>query len=457
MSTTRVLERPLQVEQTANPYLQGNFAPVDVETTAFDLPVQGEIPEELTGRLLRIGPNPISVSDPAHYHWFMGTGMAHGVRMRGGKAEWYRSRYIVGDEVAAAQGRPPLPGPRHGFGDGSPNTHIIDIAGRTFAIVEAGGLPVELTFGLESVARSNFGGSLKRGFAAHPKADAVTGQLHVLTYEPGEEALSYLVVEKDGLARRVADIPVPGFPMVHDVAFTATSLIILDLPVTFDMSLVGHGFPFAWNPERTPRVGLLPRDGDLLRLQWIEAPSCYVFHVMNAFDDGDTVVVDVVRHPRMFDTEMRGPAEGDAILARWTIDRVSGRLKETLLSERGCEFPRLNDAFGGQAYRFGYTAAVDEMKRYGPAYKHDVIAARTEIHDYGAGRMTLEPLFVPRAGAAAEDDGWIMSYVYDAGRDASDVVILDAQQFTEAPVATIQLPVRVPFGFHGSWVADPAG
>ena len=92
--------------------------------------------------------------------------MAHGVRMRGGKAEWYRNRYIVGDEVAAVQGRPDLPGPRHGFGDGSPNTHIVDIAGRTFAIVEAGGLPVELTFGLESVARSNLGGSLKRGFAA---------------------------------------------------------------------------------------------------------------------------------------------------------------------------------------------------------------------------------------------------------------------------------------------------
>ena len=382
--------------------------------------------------------------------------MAHGVRMRGGRAEWYRNRYIVGDQAAAAQGRPSLPGPRHGFGDGSPNTHIIDIAGRTFAIVEAGGLPVELTFGLESVARSNFGGSLERGFAAHPKVDPVTGQLHVLTYEPGQEALSYIVVEKGGLARTVADISVPGFPMVHDVAFTATSLIVLDLPVTFNMSLIGKGFPFAWNPERTPRIGLLPRDGDLSRLQWIEAPSCYVFHVMNAFDDGDAVVMDVVRHPKMFDTEMRGPAEGDAPLVRWTIDRVSGRLKESLLSERGCEFPRLNDAFGGQAYRFGYTAAVDDMMRYGPAYKHDVIAAQTEVHEYGPGRMSLEPVFVPRAGAAAEDDGWIMSYVYDAGRDASDVVILDAQRFSEAPVATIQLPVRVPFGFHGSWVPDPA-
>ena len=97
------------------------------------------------------------------------------------------------------------------------------------------------------------------------------------------------------------------------------------------------------------------------------------------------------------------------------------------------------------------------MKRYGPAYKHDLTAGRTEVHDYGAGRMTLEPVFVPRGGGVAEDDGWIMSYVYDAGRDASDVVILDAQRFSEAPVATIQLPVRVPFGFHGSWVADPAG
>ena len=150
MSTVETLERPT-VEEASNPYLQGNFAPVTVETTAFDLPVKGRIPEALAGRYLRIGPNPIAPVDPNAYHWFTGSGMAHGLRLRGSKAEWYRNRAVVSDSIAPLLGRPGLPGPRNGFGDNTANTNVIDMGGRTYAIVEAGGLPVELTYALESV------------------------------------------------------------------------------------------------------------------------------------------------------------------------------------------------------------------------------------------------------------------------------------------------------------------
>ena len=450
-----LLERPLAHLPHGNPYLQGNFAPVTVETTAFDLPVTGRIPAELEGRLLRIGPNPASEPDPQHYHWFTGSGMAHGLRLRGGKAEWYRNRFVVSDDVAPVLGRPGLPGPRNGRQPNDANTNILDMGGRTYAIVEAGSLPVELSYTLDSVARSDLGGTLDHGFAAHPKLDPTTGQLHVLTYEPGLQALTYLVVEQSGLARTVAAIPAAHCPMVHDMAFTATKVIVLDLPVTFDAASVGRGFPFAWNAERMPRIGLLPRNGDVTAMRWVEAPSCYVFHVMNAFDDGADVVVDVVRYPRTFDTRRDGPFEVAPKLVRWRIDGATASLSETMLEERGCEFPRFNDAFAGRDYRFGYTAAIDGL-RFGPAYKTDVAAGRSEVHDYGEGRATLEPVFVPRHGAKDEDDGWIMSYVYDAGRDASDVVILNAKAFADEPVATIRLPVRVPFGFHGNWVPDPA-
>lgn len=455
MSTSQTLERQ-QARPAANPYLAGNFAPVQVETTAVDLPVEGHIPEALQGRLLRIGPNPAGPVDPERYHWFTGSGMVHGLRLNGGRAEWYRNRFVISDGVAAALDRPGLPGPRNGPND-TANTNVMDMGGRTYAIVEAGGLPVELTDELESVARSNLQGTLRHGFSAHPKLDPATGELQVLTYQPGLEALSYLVVGADGRARSMADIPAPHCPMVHDVAFTARYLIVLDLPVTFDRAMVGKGFPFSWNAGRTPRVGLLPRDGDLGGLRWIEAPSSYVFHVMNAFDDeAGGVVIDVVRHPRMFDTERRGPSEGDAKLVRWRIDLAAGRLTETMLEERGCEFPRFNDAFAGRPYRFGYTASAGEVRHFGPTYKHEVTTGRTEVHDYGPGRAALEPVFVAREGATAEDDGWVLSYVYDAGRDASDVVILNAGDFSGEPVATIRLPVRTPFGFHGNWLPDRA-
>ena len=438
-----------------NPFLAGNYAPIDTETTAFDLPVQGRIPEELEGRLLRIGPNPIgSTLRQEGYHWFTGSGMAHGLRLRGGRAEWYRSRFVVSDGIAVPLGRPALPGPRNGPRENTANTNVVDIGGRTYAIVEAGGLPVELSYTLESVARSDLAGTLRHGFAAHPKLDPMTGKLHVLTYEPGLQALSYLLVEPDGRSRNVAQLPAAHCPMVHDVAFTATRVIVLDLPVCFEAAGVGHGFPFAWNPQHVPRIGLLPRDGDISGLRWVEAPSCYVFHVMNAFDDGDGVVIDVVRHGRVFDRERRGPDGGAPKLVRWRID-LRGALSETVLEARGCEFPRLNDAFAGRPYRYGYTAAAEGL-RFGPAYKHDVAAGRTETHQYGAGRATLEPVFIARQGSVDEDDGWIMSYVYDAGRDASDVVILDAKAFSDIPVATIALPVRVPFGFHGNWLPDRA-
>lgn len=457
MSTTEVLDRPA-ADTAQNPYLQGNFAPVSVQTTAFDLPVKGEVPAELAGRYLRIGPNPAGPVDPSTYHWFTGTGMVHGLRLRGGRAEWYRNRFVVSDGVAPALGRPGLPGPRNGFGDNTANTNVIDMGGRTYAIVEAGGLPVELTYGLESVARSDLAGTLPHGFTAHPKRDSVTGELHAIAYQPGLAAISYLVVGADGLARKVADIPAPHCPMIHDTAFTARFAIILDLPVHFDLALLGAGgFPFGWDDTMTPRIGLLPRSGDLDGLRWVEAPSCYVFHVMNAYDDGDAVVMDVVRHPKMFAREMRGPSEGRPILVRWRIDPVSGSLSETVLFDRGLEFPRFNDARAGQSYRFGYTASAgDHTQEFGVLFKHDVVAGKTQVHDHGPGRHTLEPVFVAREGATGEDDGWIMAYVYDEDRRASDVVILDAQDFDAPPIAVVQLPVRVPFGFHGNWVADPA-
>jgi carotenoid cleavage dioxygenase len=453
MSTIDVIEPPA-VQAVRNPYLEGNFAPVSVETTAFDLPVTGAVPKELEGRLLRIGPNPID-ADPAHYHWFTGSGMAHGVRLEGGKAQWYRNRYIMGDDAAAKLGRTPIGGPRNGFGTNA-NTNIIDMGGRTCAIVEAGSLPVELSYELESVARSNLEGTLAHGFTAHPKVDAASGELHAMTYQPGLQALQYLVVDKAGRSRTVALIDAPHCPMIHDIAITQAFAVVLDLPVDFAPALVGKTFPFAWNPDRAGRIGLLPRNGDLAAMRWIEAPSCYVFHVMNAYDDvaTESVVIDVVRHPKVFATDMQGPSEGDPVLARWRIDLASGTLAETILDERGQEFPRFNDARGALPYRYGYTTGTGALRSFGGAYKHDMDAGRSQTHDFGPGRATMEPVFVPREGATAEDDGWVMAYVHDAGRNACDVVILDGQAFADEPVATIHLPVRVPFGFHGNWIPD---
>jgi carotenoid cleavage dioxygenase-like enzyme len=323
--------------------------------------------------------------------------------------------------------------------------------------VEGGALPIELDYNLESVARSDFGGTLEGGFTAHPKHDPATGESVALAYERGRPTVRYVVVDAAGRAETRADIALPHGPMVHDVGFTQNFIIVLDLPVTFQpQRSPGHVFPYFWNEQQAPRIGLLPRNGDLAGLKWFEAPACYVFHIVNAYEaEGGEVVVDVARHPRMFVHDTHGPNEGAPVLVRWTLDRTRGRINERVLDDHGGEFPRFDDRLGGQNYRYAYTAHWwGDSLSSGPAFKHDVRSGRTEVHDFGPGHASLEPVFVPRSEATDEDDGYIMSYVFNGERNASDVVILSAQDFAGPPLAVVELPVRVPFGFHGDWVPD---
>ena len=441
-----------------SPYLTGNFAPVREEVDVEDLPVTGEIPHDLEGRLLRIGPNPVVDPDPATYHWFTGSGMVHGLWLRGGRAVTYRNRYVRSDSVVEALGGDAIPGPRHGMGDNTANTNVIAHAGSTFAIVEAGGLPVQLTDELETVARSDFGGTLPGSFTAHPHRDPATGELHAVAYYWEWNYLQYIVVGVDGTVRRTVNVPVPGSPMVHDCAITESRVVLLDMPVTFNLEAAMNGakLPYRWEPEYGARVGLLRREADADSTVWCELDDlCYVYHPLNAYDDGDNVVMDVAVHPKMFAKDTNGPNEGPPVFERWTIDPVGRRVGRDVISDVPQEFPRLDERLTGRKHRYGYCATLGGrgLVQPGNIIKHDLVAGSQQIHDLG-GRASQEPVFVPKSDDAAEDEGWVMAYVHDPDRNAADVVILDAQDFTAPPVATVHLPVRVPFGFHGNWVAS---
>jgi carotenoid cleavage dioxygenase len=446
-------------------YLDGNFGPVQEEITAVDLPVTGSIPAELDGRLLRNGPNPIGTPDPSTYHWFLGDGMVHGLRLRDGKAEWYRNRWVRSPEVAAALGEPTPPSAYPDdvsvFGA---NTNVIGHAGRTLAIVEAGSPPVELTDELDTIGATNFSGTLEHPFSAHAKRDPGTGELHVVAYYWGwGNKIRYMSIGTDGRVARSVDVETPGSPMVHDMAFTEKYALLFDLPVTFnlDLAMSGRALPYAWNDEYGARIGLLPLRGaaDGSDVQWFDIEPCFFYHPLNAYDlDDGRVVLDAVRHPKTFATDAHGPNEGATRLDRWTLDPAEGKVLEETLNDRSQEFPRLNETLQGRRNRYGYgvgTAFELDQLEQGPALKHDLVGGTTVEHDYGPGRVTLEPVFVPREGATAEDDGWVISYVHDNTTNRADVVILDAQDFTGSPVATVHLPVRVPYGFHGNWIPTP--
>ena len=183
------------------------------------------------------------------------------------------------------------------------------------------------------------------GFTAHPKLDPDTGDLHAVCYHWPDawDHIEYVVVSAAGRVTKKVDIPVPGMVMVHDMSLTENYAVIYDLPVTVSPWLLAQGrsFPFAWNDDYAPRVGLLPRDGDASDIIWCEVGQCYVFHPMNAYEDAEgRVVVDVCRYERMFQEDTHGPF-GDtlATLDRWTIDPKTRRVSEERVDERPQEFP----------------------------------------------------------------------------------------------------------------------
>ncbi len=481
-----------------NDYLRGNYAPVCQEHTVTDLPVTGAIPEHLDGRYLRNGPNPVADIDPQTYHWFMGDGMVHGVRLRDGKAQWYRNRWIRTPTVADALGEP-TPRRRHRAGLEliGANTNVLSHAGRTLALAEGGVASYELTDELNTVGPCDFDGTLPGGYTSHPKHDPDTGELHAVSYFFGRgNTVQYSIIGVDGRARHTVDISVMGSPMMHDFSLTKDHVVFYDLPVTFDpgpcaeiiaprslrtptrlvlSAIIGRirvpdpitamagkrirgraTMPYSWDPSYPARIGVLPRHGGADDVRWFDVEPCYIFHPLNAYDDGDTIVLDVVRHPKVFDRGYHGPVEGPTTLDRWIVDLADGKVCETRLDDRPQEFPRIDDRLVGRPHRYGYALqaasgtgaiAVDAVLR------HDLYRGTTTVRRLGRHSSPSEFIFIPNSPQTPEDDGVLMGFVYDAATDHSDLTILDAASLDT--IAAVHLPDRVPHGFHGNWAPNP--
>ena len=445
----------------AHPFLTGVHVPMSEEKTLENLAVTGQIPAALEGRYLRIGPNPVE-PDPRGYHWFVGDGMVHAIAIRDGKAPWYRNRWIRSNAAAVALGESPAPGPRHGHD--TVNTNVVAIAGRTFALVEAGSYPVELSDTLDEQRYNPFDGTLAGSFTAHPHLDPATGEHHAIAYEGKDlEHVRHIVVGRDGKVVRETPIRVEHGPSIHDCAITNRFAIVLDLPVTLSMKAVigGHRFPYQWNPSHAARVGLLPRrDGDGAGgadIIWCDVEPCYVFHAANAYDlDDGRVILDVVAYETMFDGSTDGP---DAVgrLERWTIDPTKRRVARRVVDASPQEFPRPDERRFGQPYRYAYAIALpdDGNEQFTGAtrlYKHDLEAGTRRIHEFGDNRTPGEFVFVPAGPDAAEDEGWMIGLVIDRAAETTDLEILDARDFEGPPVASIRVPHRIPPGFHGNWL-----
>ncbi|MFT3965967.1 MAG: carotenoid oxygenase family protein [Sphingobium sp.] len=450
--------RRLPPPDHGSPFLTGIHTPMTDEHLLTDLAVTGTIPAGLDGRYLRIGPNPVA-PDPASYHWFIGDGMVHALALQGGRALWYRNRWIRSDAVARARGVAPAPGPRHAFD--TVNTNIVGMGGRSFALVEAGSYPVELGETLDEQRYNPFDGTLKGSFTAHPHLDPRTGEHHAICYEgrdPG--TIRHVVIDATGHVVREEPVAVKHGPMIHDCAITDRFVIILDLPVTFSMGalVAGHGFPYRWNPKHAARIGLMPRAGTQADIIWCRVDPAYAFHVANAYDAPDgRVVIDLCVYDDMFADGAQGPDARSRGLERWTVDPVGRTVDIRVIDAAPQEFPRPDERFFGRPCRFVWTMALptDPDARFVGAtalYAHDLAAGTRQVHDFGPGRHPGEFVFVAEGQDSAEGEGWLIGLVVDMNEEATDLVIIDARRFEEPPVASIRIPHRVPPGFHGNWI-----
>ena len=426
-------------------WLRDNFAPTFEERTESDLKVIGQIPESLQGTLLRNGANPQSGESA---HWFLGNGMLHGVRIEAGQAKWYRNRYVKTPLYLKPDGDV-----MDGLGDmtmSAANTNVIQHAGKIMAL-EEGHWPFVVSNELETVGPNNYGGKLEGAMTAHPKICPETGELLAFSYGMTPPYLTYLRASASGELLQTEQIEVPGATMIHDFNVTRNFVIFMDLPAVWNFEgMATTGLPILWDESYGARLGVMPRNGGNADVVWYEIDPCYVFHPLNAYENGDKIVIDVCR----MDDTMKPGSSAPPMLYRWTIDQASGRVTETQLDDRVVDFPRVADAVVGLKHQFGYCAAFAGSAPYGEGLiKYDLEAGTSEYHHLDGGQAS-EAVFVKDPTASGEDGGFLLSYVYQPEIDQSEVLILNAQDMLGEPVARIQIPARVPAGFHGNWIGD---
>lgn len=458
-----------------NPYVQRAYEPVARETTADDLPVIGEIPVDLYGAFYRNGPNPAAAPQGLH-HWFDGDGMLHAIWFENGKAR-YRNRFIKSpDHVADLNGgcgaggvlypstRADLTSTR---GDrvykDTANTDVVLHNGSLMGLWYISGQPVRVDARtLETIGVENFGGALLRHVSAHSKVDPVTGEFVFFDYSLYEPWMTFGTVSADNRLTHFQKVDLPGPRLPHDMGLTENYVILHDLPVVFSESGLKRSMWQIHFADQPARFGVVPRTGRGDQIRWFETDSCYIYHVVNAWEDGDEVVMTAcMMVPNGYPPN---PAYGpyapmvnvlalNAVPVEWRMNMKTGQVKKRQLDDRIGEFPAINQDYASRKTRWSYHVAMSktELQRFAGLYKYDLVTGEAKTHLYEPSMFGSEPAFAPRIDAKSEDDGYVIAFVTDEYTGKSEVQVIDAQNFEAGPIARVMLPARVPAGFHGTW------
>lgn len=450
-----------------SPYLSELYAPVDTEVSQALLPIQGELPRDLRLLYACNSSNP-RFTPEGKYHWFDGDGMVHAVAMRDGQVS-YHSRWIrtVAYDADCQASRSTRRGILEPFDarDATPerdtsNTDLVYHAGKLLSLWWLGGQPYRLSVPtLETLGPETFGGKLTTsGMAAHPKVDTATGEMMFMDFSPHRAPyLHYGVVSKQGVLEHFVPIEIPGPSLFHDMAITSRFSILMDFPLRWDTDKLATGKRrVTFDAQRPTRFGVIPRRGDAPR--WFEAKPCYMFHCINAHEEGQSLVVRGCRIDQPLPTQAsmqntRVPKldflELNPMLYEWRLDLTTGAVTERQLDDIPTEFPRINDAWRGQAQRYSYHCHLAENPTllFDGIVKYDLPAAKATTLRLPPGHYCSEPTFVPRG--LEEDDGYLATFVTSRA-GSSEFCLFDARSLSAEPVARVALPRRLPILFHSN-------
>lgn len=464
-----------------HPYRTGVWRPQHREYDAWDMDVEGQIPDDLSGVYIRN--TETATFEPAkRYHPFDGDGLLHSISFDNGEAR-YASRFVRTDAFEAEQHakqslwagiteHPSNAVADYGWGARSlmkdnASTDVIVHRGQALAsFYQCGQLYALDPITLEDQTKADFGGRFPpQGVSAHPTLDEHTGELFFFNYFVEAPHMRYGVVSPTGDLSNYIDIELPGPRLPHDMAITENYAILNDLPLYWDPKALADGYySNMFNRDLPSRFAVVPRHGSSADVRWFEADPTFVLHWVNAYEDGDEVVLDgFFQHnptargvPRF-----TGPNKGfetldmnvlDTRPHRWRFNMVTGETREESLSDRCTEFPMVNGRHVGRPYRYAYSArCVPGLFAFDGLVKHDFDAGTEELVEFDEGVFLSETVMAPRVGSNAEDDGYLITFTSDMVNDRSECIILDAARPHDDPVARIRLPERISSGTHSTW------
>jgi carotenoid cleavage dioxygenase len=466
-----------------HPYLNGPWTPLHEEVDAFDLDViEGKIPHDLDGVYLRNTEN--QVHEPlGRYHPFDGDGMIHQIDFRAGRASyrnrWVRTRCFQAEQEAGQSlwagvmdrfGKSARSGfGAHGGLKDAASTDVIVHRGVALALhYQCGEAYAMNPETLEPLGIAPW--VPIDGASAHAKVDERTGELLFFNFSKHAPYMHYGVVNRRGQLQTYIPVPLPGPRIPHDMAFSEHYTILNDLPMFWEkVWLVPNLYMVRFHEEVPSRFAVVPRHGRTEDIRWFEAASTFVLHYLNAYEEGEELILDgyfqenpspkpLANAPRGFERMMAYIDQHSfrSKLHRWRFNLKTGRTREEHLDDPIVEFGVINQQYAGRKHRFVYSTTGEPgwflMNGF---VKHDVQTGQSWQVRLGPGRFGSEAPFAPRIGAKDEDDGYLVSFVTDERRGTSECILIDAKRFEDGPVCRIALPHKICSGTHACWASRP--